>query len=49
MKQNDRIRAYAAQRGIATKGSFKNSTTTNRLVDRLTAAQRRRIAKKVSA
>lgn len=46
MKQNDRIRAYAKQVGINPTGSFKSKATTEALVQRLTAAQRRRIRRK---
>ena len=46
MKQNDRIRAYANQIGVDSTGQFKNGTTKNKLVGKLTPAQQRRLKKK---
>lgn len=49
MKKNDRIRAYAAQIGVPSSGAFKNSTTTNKLVGKLTPAQKKRLRLKQHA
>mgnify|MGYP000903272738 CR=1 FL=1 len=46
MKENDRLRSYAAQIGVDSKGAFKNGTTKNRLMEKLTGPQRKRAQKK---
>jgi hypothetical protein len=46
MKENDRIRAYAKQKGVPSNGMFKNGSTKKKLVEQLTPKQQRRLRKK---
>jgi hypothetical protein len=46
VKENDRIRSYAKQRGLDPVGAFKNGTSKKKLVGKLTRPQQRRLSKK---
>jgi hypothetical protein len=45
MNRKDKIKSYAAQRGISTVGAFKNETATRRLIEKFTPKQQKRLAK----